>query len=137
MLAGADNDVEISWWAAIGAGISFSRDAYALAVARARLYADLQRLRAFHHAPAVAGRTRVLRLACSTAARACHVELHAPAGLGHRAFAAAFRTRAWSSHHPSSAAVIAGVEARDVQAQHCATNGIPETDADLVLEVGA
>src|SRR6478672_7336213 len=61
--------------------IAFAGDANALAVARARLHAHLQRLCALHCAFAVAYRARRLHLARAAAARAGNVEFHPAAGL--------------------------------------------------------
>src|SRR5437899_2501214 len=137
MLARADDDEEIARRSAVGAGISFSRDADTLAVAGAWLHAHFERLGTFHHAFTVARRADVLCFARSSASRARHVEVHAPTRLRNRSLAAAFRTRARSAHHASPTTVCASIEPRDVQAQYCSSDRVPEADVDLVFEIAA
>src|SRR5262245_29633293 len=98
MLADADDDVEVSRRSAVGSGIPFAGDADALPVTRAWLHPHLQRFGALHHPVTVASRADALGLARATAMRARHVELHAPAGLRHLAFALAFRARSHSAY---------------------------------------
>ena len=63
MIAHANDHVKIARLAALRPCIAFAGDANALAVARARLYADLQWLCALHCAFAVANRARRLHFA--------------------------------------------------------------------------
>ena len=87
--ADLDDEVEIARRRAFGAGVALAGQADALAVARAGLDAELQRLAARDHAGAVAGGAGVLHLAAAAAARALDVELHAAAHLRHLAGAVA------------------------------------------------
>src|SRR4029078_3039710 len=82
-------------------------------------------------------RTRRLDLAGPTAARARCVELHATAGLRNLSAAVALRTGLRSADGSFAVAVRAGFQVRDVEAQHCAANGIPKPDVDLVFKVSA
>src|SRR5262249_7301393 len=91
MLTGANHDVQIAGTRAHRAGIASSGEANALAVTRARLDADLQRLAALHASFAVTRRTHATILATSAAARAWHIELHAAALLRDLALAVALR----------------------------------------------
>src|SRR5579859_3800475 len=77
VLAYANDDVEITRAASVGAGIALARDAYALAIARSCLDAHLQRLCPLHRAFTVAHRAGWLDLARPAAAWTGHIELHA------------------------------------------------------------
>src|SRR5262249_54578584 len=92
MLTDADDDVEVSRGATVRPGIAFAWNADTLSVARAGFHTYLQRFGALNDSVAMTGRADALRLPRSTAARAGDVEFHTPAGLGHLAFASAFRT---------------------------------------------
>src|SRR6266404_4997201 len=135
MLADLHDDVEIARRPAIQSRIAFACDAYALAVARARLNADLERFGAHDHALTVACRTDALRLAGAVAAWALHVELHASAGLRDLSTAVALGTRSHSADRSFAAAIATGVLTRDVDAHYRAANRVPEPDIDLVLKI--
>src|SRR5882724_5842011 len=71
------------------------------------------------------------------AARARHVELHAPAGLCDLAAASALRTFAGGLDVSLTVAVAAGVTTRDIQSHDAAANRRPERNVDLIFEIGA
>src|SRR5205814_3137501 len=119
------------------AGISFARQANALAIARAWLDAHLQRLSVVDHAFAAAHAAIRPRFAGTIAARAGDIELHVAGFLRDLASAIAFRASAGSLDVAVAAAVLAGVVARYVQAQHAAANRRPARHVDLVLKVAA
>src|SRR5436305_4789756 len=83
MLLNPYDDEQIARRAATSAGVAFARDAYALAIARARFDSNFERLSNADQALSVAVGTLIHDLAGSMTSWACHVELHAPAGLGY------------------------------------------------------
>src|SRR5256885_12957045 len=126
--------VEIAGRAAACAGISFARQANALAVARAWLDAHLQRLSVVHHAFATAHAANRPRFAGAIAARASDIELHVAGFLRDLPFAIAFWAGAGSFDVAVAAAVLARVVARYIQAQHAAANRCPERHVDLIFK---
>ena len=87
----AHDQVEVARRAAVQPRIALALQPDPLAVARARLDAELHRLGAVHHAFAVAGRAVVRNAPGPIAARAGDVEFHAAAHLRHLAGAVALR----------------------------------------------
>ena len=94
MIAGADDGVKVAWRSAVGSSVSLAGNADALAVARAGLDADLERLGVRDRAFAVARGAGGQILSGSVAARALDIELHAAAGLGDLSGTVALRTLA-------------------------------------------
>src|SRR6478735_2873794 len=117
--------------------IAFAGNANALAIARTRFYAHLQRLCALDCAFAVAYGAWRLHFAGTAAARAGNVKLHAAAGLRDMPAAVALRARRRRSHNAAAVAVGTSIKPRDVQAHHCAADCFPEADVDLVFKIGA
>src|SRR5438270_8517086 len=130
-----NNYVEIAWLAAAGAGVAFASKTNALAIACACLDANLERLGAVDHAFSVTYRASRNIFAGAVAARARHIELHAPASLFDRTFAFALRADARLLNDTISVAIPANVLAGDVQTHDAATNRRPERNIDLVFEV--
>src|SRR6185369_3387707 len=62
---------------------------------------------------------------------------HPAAGLPNLPAAVALRARRGGSHHAAAVAIGTGIKARDVQAHHRAADRFPETDIDLVFQIGA
>src|SRR5262245_1234845 len=114
MLAYANDDEEVSGAASVDAGVALARDAYALAIAGARLHPHLQGLGAFYYAFAVAYRAGALHFAGAMATRAGHVELHAATGLGNLTAAMALRTGRRRAHESRAVTVRACIQAGDV-----------------------
>src|SRR5450755_3402671 len=105
MLPDTDGHIEIAGLAAVNSGIALAANAYALPIARARLYADLQRLRALHHAFTMTDRAWRLHFACAAAARAGDVEFHSAAGLRDVPAAVALRAGGGSPDHTAAMAI--------------------------------
>src|SRR5262249_18035943 len=137
MLANANDDVQISRWSAIGSGVSLPCQTNALAVAGSRLDANFQRLGPAYNSLAQRDRTALPLFSCSSALRAGAVELHAAGRLGTLSAAATTWTRTRFADKSLAATVRAGLLAGDIQAHHRAADGVPETDVNLVLKVGA
>ena len=76
-------------------------------------------------------------LARSLAARAWHVELHAPTGLRDLTSSVALRTFARRLGITLPMTIRASVLARNVKAHHAAANGRPEWHVDLIFQVRA
>ena len=132
----AHDDVEIAGRCAHGSGVAATGQTNALAIARAGLDANLQRLAALDAALAVAGRADGAVLAAAAAARTRHVELHAAALLRDLALAVALRTFARLLDVTLAVTVAANFQARNVELQLGAVDGLPEADVHLVFEVG-
>ena len=135
MVSSADNHVEIPGWSSMRSGVAFAGNANALAVARARLYANLERFGLFDGAFAVAGGAGGNVLAGAMAARTGDVELHASAGLRDLAGAAALRASARQFDVSLAVASCADVAPSNVQPHDAAANRRPEGNVDLILEI--
>src|ERR1019366_2814305 len=132
------SDVQIARGSAHGAGIAFAWNAQARTVAGAWRNADFHALRVGDASLAAATRTGVAQLAGTAASRATEVELH---GAGHladvsRTFALLAGGLAGAGG-TGTAAGIADVVARDIDARLGAFDGLPEVDIHDVLEVAA
>jgi len=137
MLLNPYDDEQIARRAATSAGVAFARDAYALAIARARFDSNFERLSNADQALSVAVGTLIHDLAGSMTSWACHVELHAPAGLGYLPGAFAIRTLLSRSHRGCALAHRTQLLARDIQFHHRAADRLPESNRDLILEISS
>ena len=135
--AGAHDEKQVSGRATVDAGVTLALQADALAVARARLDAKIDRLSACDRALAVAGGAGFGNAARAVAAGAVDVELHAAAHLRHLAGAMALGALHAAACGRLAVAGWAGLLAVNLDAGLAAANGGPEVDRSLVFEVGA
>src|SRR5581483_2829279 len=121
----------------MGSCVTFTCDPNALPIASAGLDAYLQRLSSLYYAFASAHRANRNVLSRSMAARTLDVEFHPSTGLCDLSRAFAFRTHARGFQKAATLAIAAGIATGNVQAQHGATNCLPEADRDLVFQISA
>src|SRR5579883_614096 len=137
MLARTHDNVKIAGGRSHCAGIATARQANALAIARARLDAHLQRLAALDAAFAVACMAHGTVPAAAPAARTGHVELHAATFLRDDTFAVALRTFARLLDVALAVAGTADLKARYIELQLGALDRLPETYVHLIFQVRA
>src|SRR5207253_11359088 len=137
MVTGADNDVEVSWWAAAQPGVALPGDANALSIAQAGLDSHFKRLGALDCPFAMADRAGGNVFSGAVAARASHVELHASTGLLDCPLAFALRTYARRLDVAIPVTIAADIAAGEVQAHDASADRRPERYVHLVFEICA
>src|SRR5437016_10083208 len=135
MVTGADNDVEVSGWAAVQPGIAFTRNSNALSIAGAGLDSHFKRLGALDCPFAMADRAGGNVFSGAVAARASHVELHASTGLLDCPLAFALRTYALRLDVAIPVTIAADIAAGEVQAHDASADRRPERYVHLVFEI--
>src|ERR1700677_2263596 len=133
----ADDHVEIAGRAAARSGVAFAGQSNALAVARACLDANFQRLGAADCAFTVAGWAGGDVFACAFAVGTLHVELHAAAGLRDLSGAVALGAFSRRFDVPLPVASWADILTGDIEAHHAAANRCPERHVYLIFEIAA
>src|SRR5271157_1238533 len=133
--AGADDEVEIAGSAAVRPGVTLALQTDALPVARPRLDAKLNGLRAADHALAMAGRAVIGDAACTVAFGAGNVELHAPAHLRHLPCAVALRALHRSAGRGLSVAGGTNLLAAHLQPRLSAADSRPEVHRSLIFQI--
>src|SRR2546427_5245865 len=137
MVTGADNDVEVSGWAAVQPGIAFTRNSNALSIAGAGLDSHFKRLGALDCPFAMADRAGGNVFSGAVAARASHVELHASTRLLDCPLAFALRTYARRLDVAIPVTIAADIAAGKVQPRDASPDRRPEPDGHLVFEICA
>src|ERR1700746_2233600 len=115
MVTGADNDVEVSGWAAVQPGIAFPCNSNALSIAGACLDSHFKRFGALYRPFAVADRAGGNVLPGAVTAWASHVELHSSTGLLDRPLTFTLRTYARRLDVTISVTIAADIAAGKVQ----------------------
>ena len=137
MLFDPDDHIKIASGSAVSSGIPFACQADALAVARAGLDPNFQRLCPADRAVAVTRGTSGKVLARALTARALHVELHPSAGLCDLSRAVAFGTGPWRFDVTLSMTGRANILASNVELHDAAADRRPEGNVHLIFKVGA
>src|SRR5207244_6034568 len=137
MVTGADNDIEVSGWAAVQPGIALTRNSNALSIAGACLDSHFKGLGALDCPFAMADRAGGNVLSGAVAARASHVELHASTGLFDRPLALTLRTYARGFDIAISVTIAADIAAGEIQPHDASADRRPERHGYLVFEVGS
>src|SRR2546427_1284883 len=136
MVTGADNDIEVSGWAAVQPGIALTRNSNALSIAGACLDSHFKGLGALDCPFAMADRAGGNVFSGAVAARASHVELHASTGLFDRPLALTLRTYARGFDIAISVTIAADIAAGEIQPHDASADRRPERHVHLVFEVG-
>jgi len=136
MIPRADNHVEIPSRAAVQPGIAFTRNSNALSVAGARLDSHFKRLGVLDCPFAMANRACGDILPGTVAARASHVELHAPTRLRNLSTSSALRALAGRFQIAISVTITANIPPGNVEPHDSATDRRPERNVDLIFEIG-
>src|SRR5271154_4240211 len=129
--------IQIAWRRAHRSRVPFAGDAHAAAAGYSRGNAHVDRFGAAQTSFAAARRADLADFARAAAARAGYVEFHFAGGLLDGSRAVAGRAGLRGPDCASALAGVAGIEARDGQFLHGATNCVPEVDFDLIFEVAA
>jgi hypothetical protein len=137
MLTRAHHNVQIASRAAKLSGIAFACQSNALSVPRSGFDTNVYWFGTRHDTFAVADWAYILRLAGAAAARTLQVEPHVAAHLCNLSLAVTFGTSAHTLELAASVAIAAGFLPLYVDAHHGAANGVPESDVDLIFQIGA
>ena len=119
------------------AGIALARNADALPIARSRLDAHFDGVRAVHHAFAMANVAYGAVFAGAAATWTRSIELHPVGRLRHLPRAFALRACVVRLDETVAMAVSADVGACDVQLEHRPLDRLPKSYVDLIIEIGS